>query len=58
MHRYDLLRAVARTTGESLSTIKRLGFHLEAVTLQRNRLNCNRKTQGFKVSRVKAKKSS
>lgn len=28
MHRLDLLRAVARVTGDSLTTIKRLGFNL------------------------------
>lgn len=34
MRRRDLLRAIARATGDTISTIKRLGFHLEAVTLQ------------------------
>ncbi len=28
MHRRDLLRAVARKTGDQIRTIKRLGFHL------------------------------
>jgi hypothetical protein len=37
MHRRDLLRAIARTTGETISTIKRLGFHLEFGRLQKDR---------------------
>ena len=32
MHRRDLLRAIARTTGDTISTIKRLGFDLEATS--------------------------
>ncbi|MFO0811644.1 MAG: hypothetical protein U0796_00385 [Gemmatales bacterium] len=34
MHRRDLLRTIARNTGDTISTIKRHGFQLEAMPLQ------------------------
>lgn len=36
MHRRDLLRAIARRTGDNLTTIKRLGFHLETESVPKD----------------------
>jgi hypothetical protein len=55
MHRRDLLRAIARTTGDSISTIKRLGFHLEVVRLQPGKLKYRYPSPGLRNHRVKVK---
>lgn len=34
MHRRDLVRAIAHATGDTINTIKRHGFHLEAASKQ------------------------
>ena len=55
MHRRDLLRAIARSTGDTLSTIKRFGFQLEAITLQKGRLKNKLHSPELRTFRVKTK---
>ena len=55
MHRRDLLRAIARATGDTHSTIKRLGFQLEAVTLQKGRFKNLKQSRDIRTFRMKTK---
>jgi hypothetical protein len=55
MNRRDLLRAIARTTGDSISTIKRRGFHLEYVTVQEVRGKCKQRSPKSRNPQTKDK---